>query len=197
MSLLNIVAFFGALKEGRRRGESLRRSFLDLCGLVGRCMLAIPRMTVISLAAILWYFPEFVFRCLPLSFKSKVRFGRRYAVKSGLGIGQKAELGITELKSGYEQRKRNRSPRFQGGPGQASPLSDFLGVYDMLLTIAEDLHYSDILSLSCVSKSVREAVLPASDFDRRTELFQRYTCLDTKSPCWMCDTQICTVSLSI
>jgi hypothetical protein len=146
------------------------------------------------LAAILWYLPEFIFRCLPLSFKSKVRFGRRYAVKSGLGIEQKTELGITELKSVYKQRKKKTNLRFQGGPERASPLSDFLSVYDMLLTVAEYLHYSDILSLSLVSISVREAVLPANDFDRRTELFQRYTCPGTKSLCWMCDTQICTVS---
>jgi hypothetical protein len=197
ISLLNIVAFFGALREGKRRGESLRKSFVDLCGLIMVCQFAILKGIMMLLAVISWYLPEGIFRCLPLSFKSKVRFGRRYAVKSGLGIEQKAELGMKELKSVYEQRKKRNPRRFQGGLGQASPLSDFLGVYDMLLTVAEDLHHSDILSLSRVAKSVREAVLPANEFDRRIALFQRYTCLGTKTPCWMCDTQTCTVGFPV
>jgi hypothetical protein len=197
LSFLNIVAFFGAIREGKRRGESLRKSFVDLCGLLVLCLFAILKGAMALLAAILWYLPEGIFRCLPLSFKSKVRSGRRYAVKSGLGIEEKAELGITELKAVYMQRKKKNPWRFQGGLGQASPLSNFLGVYDMLLTVSEDLHYSDIVSLSRVAKSVREAVLPANEFDRRIALFQRYTCLGTKTPCWMCDTQTCTVGFPV
>jgi hypothetical protein len=153
-----------------------------------------PKILFWVLYGILWVLPEVFFRCLPLSLKSKVRFGRRYAFKSGLGLEQKAELGVTELKNVYKMAQRRRKSRYQGGTGDASPLSNFLGIYDMLMAVTEEMHYSDIMELSRVSKSVREAVMPANDIDRRIETFKRYTCRnDQRKDCWICDKQICNV----
>jgi hypothetical protein len=194
VSLLNIIAFFGALSKARRQGESVRDVTKALLEVMLVCLLSIPKFIALILLGFLWYLPEVCFRCLPLSLKSKVRFGRRYALKSGLGLEQKTELGVTELKNVYEQNKRKRDARYQGGPGTESPLSKFLGVYDMLIFVTEELHYTDILNLSRVSKSIREVVLPTHDFDRRIEIFKRYSCSDAlKTVCWICDTQICTV----
>jgi hypothetical protein len=157
-------------------------------------LLIVPKIVFWALYGIIWIIPEVFFRCLPLSFKSKVRFGRRYAFKSGLGLEQKAELGVTELKDVYKQAKMKRKTRYQGGAGEVSPLSNFLGIYDMLMAVTEEMHYSDVMELSRVSRSVREAVLPANDIDRRIETFKRYTCReDGKKECWICDKQICNV----
>jgi hypothetical protein len=151
---------------------------------------------MIILVLILWYVPQSCFRCLPLSFKSKVRIGRRYALKSGLGVEQRIEHRIMELKGKYEQSRRKKGPRYQGGAGEASLLSNFLGIYDILIIVSADLHYSDVLNLSRVSKSVHESVLPAHDLDRRIAMFQRYSCsAATKTSCWICDKQMCDVTI--
>jgi hypothetical protein len=180
------------MSDAKRQGESLRQLVISLSKGV---FLNFPKLIVCVLYGILWLLPEGIFRCLPISFKSKVRLGRRYALKSGLGLEQKAELGVTELKEMYKQVQKKRKTRYQGGPGEVSPLSNFLGIYDMLIAVTEEMHYSDIMNLSRVSKSVREAVLPANDIDRRIEIFERYTCLrDQKRGCWACDKQTCIVS---
>lgn len=143
---------------------------------------------------ILWWIPEGIFRCLPISWKSKVRFGRRYALKTGLGLEQEAEIGVTELKDMYKRSRRRKHSPYQGGAGEPSPLSNFLGIYDMLMAVTEELHYSDVMSLSLVSKSVREAVLPSHDLQRRLGAFKTYTCRDNETRhCWVCSRQICVV----
>ncbi|KAF2031147.1 hypothetical protein EK21DRAFT_63917 [Setomelanomma holmii] len=194
ISLLNIIALLGAISAARREGESPPEFMGKLAKTSLEHVMNIPKGLVILLVGILWFLPECIFRCLPLSFKSRIRFGRRYAVKTALGAEQKTELGIMDMKNYYEQTKRQRMARYQGGSGEPSPLSNFLNVYDMLMVITEELHYSDVMNLSRVSKSVREAVLPAHDIDRRLQTFRRYTCPGGhKSYCWLCDTQICTV----
>jgi hypothetical protein len=195
MSFLNVLAFFVTLSKTKERAQAFKEFTLALFRLVLQCFISMPKGILWTLVGIFWAFPQALFRCLPISFKSKVRFGRRYAVKTGLGLEQKCELGITELKDVYRHGESRRSPRYKGGPGERSPLSDFLGTYDMLITVSEEMHYSDIMNLSRVSKSVREAVLPAHDLTRRLEIFRRYTCTDgLKTDCWVCDKSICTVS---
>jgi hypothetical protein len=192
IDLLNLLAFIGAIIHAKKEGESLRKMVMSL---IRGVVMTFPKALCWILYGILWLLPEGLFRCLPISFKSKVRLGRRYALKAGLGLEQEAELGVTELKDVYKRVQRKRIPRYQGGAGEASPLSDFLGIYDMLLAVTEQIHYSDIMNLSRVSKSMREAVLPANDIDRRVDVFKRYSCLaDGKTYCYTCDKQICTVS---
>ncbi|KAH3913170.1 hypothetical protein HBI56_086840 [Parastagonospora nodorum] len=191
--LFGLMAFFGALRDTRRQGKTTIDMLMALCKSALNCLTAIPRGIATLLLLLLWFFPQCIFRCLPISLKAKVRFGRRYALKSVWGLEQKAELEVTELKDMYKQNQRKQLPRYKGGPGEACPLSDFLGVYDMLMAVTEDMHYLDVMTLSRVSKSVREVVLPAHDFDRRIRTFRRYTCPGKeKMECWICDKQICT-----
>ncbi|KAH7083679.1 hypothetical protein FB567DRAFT_604714 [Paraphoma chrysanthemicola] len=195
ISLLNIIAFLGAIFGARRDGESLLTFVTNLLKVVLEQALNVPKGIALLVVGFLWSLPQCMFRCLPLSIKSPVRFGRRYAVKSVLGAEQKAELGIMEMKTVYEQKKRQHMPCYQGGGGEPSPLSNFLSIYDMLMVVTEELHYTDIMNLSRVSKSVREAVLPAGDLGRRVQAFRRYTCHGAqRTLCWLCDKQICNVS---
>jgi hypothetical protein len=192
ITLLNVLAFFGAISYARKEGESLKKTVVSLFRGV---VLNFPKILIFSVYGILWILPECMFRCLPISFKSKVRHSRRYALKTGLALEQEAELGVTELKDVYKRVQRKRAPRYQGGTGVVSPLSDFLGIYDILFAVTEEMHYSDIMNLSRVSKSVREAVLPANDIDRRVNVFKQYTCQSgLKKNCYTCDKPICTVS---
>jgi hypothetical protein len=192
ITFLNILAFVGAITHAKKEGGSLKKMVMSL---IRGVVMTFPKVLCWVLYGILWLLPEGLFRCLPISFKWKIRLGRRYALKAGLGLEQEAELGVTELKDVYKRVQRKRIPRYQGGAGEASPLSDFLGIYDMLLAVTEQMHYSDIMNLSRVSKSMREAVLPANDIDRRVDVFKRYSCLaDGKTYCYTCDKQICTVS---
>jgi hypothetical protein len=158
--------------------------------------LLIPRGLLYLLIAIMWFLPEWFYRCLlPTSVKSKVRVGRRYALKNGHALAQTAELEVIELKSMYKERTINRGPRYSGGTVTPSLLADFLSVYDMLMVVTQELHYTDVMALSCVSKSVRKAMLPAEFLEQRLHAFRRYTCSDKQQQsCWLCQKQICTVS---
>jgi hypothetical protein len=152
------------------------------------------REITLFLLGTLWLLPQNTFRCLPLSFKSKVQFSRRYTWNSMLGLEQNAELGVTELKEMYKEHQENKIPRYQGGSGQAYPLSNFLSIYDMLMAVTQEMYYLDTMNLSRVSKSVREVVLPAYDIDPCMEVIRKYTCPgEEKSACWVCDKQVCIV----
>lgn len=196
ISLLNIIAFFGALAHARQQGESTKDFLIGLSKISFKCFINIPKFLALGLVMIFWWIPEGIFRCLPISWKSQVRFGRRYALKTGLGLEQEAEIGATELRDMYKRRKNRKHPPYQGGAGDPSPLSNFLGIYDMLMAVTEELHYSDVISLSLVSKSVREAVLPSDDLKRRLGAFKTYTCRENEvKGCWVCSKQICKVCL--
>jgi hypothetical protein len=111
-----------------------------------------------------------------------------------LGLEQNAELGVTELKEMYKEHQENKIPRYQGGSGQACPLSNFLSIHDMLMAVTQEMYYLDIINLSRVSKSIREVVLPAYDIDPCMEVIRKYTCPgEEKTTCWVCDKQVCIV----
>lgn len=157
----------------------------------------IPQALILLLGFILYWLPASVFRCLPLSIKSLVRQGRRLVFKTGLGAEQKIELAMTELTAGMSINKLHPEG-VQVGRGQFSLLSQFLDIYDMLLLVTQELHYLDVLNLACVSKSVRESVLPEQDLRRRLGVFKMYTCLEDSNAkcCWTCTNQICSVIIS-
>lgn len=76
--------------------------------------------------------------------------------------------------------------------GNPTPLANFLSIYDILILITEELHYTDIVHLTQVSKSVREAIIPTTDYAQRLAHFRLYTCSPTtKTQCWLCENQIC------
>ena len=103
-------------------------------------------------------------------------------------------MKMVGLKKALKSHRRPRS-RYQGGDGERSPLSDFLGVYDIFILIIEELHYLDVINLSQVSKSVRQSVLPPEDFERRLWVIECYTCRSpSKFRCWTCSNTTCGVS---
>lgn len=62
-----------------------------------------------------------------------------------------------------------------------------------IVSIASNLHYSDIVSISLTSKSMNTAVFPR---DRRPERIERISiasCEEDKSECWSCGVEICNV----
>jgi hypothetical protein len=153
----------------------------------------IPKAILWIIQATIYYVPLGIFRCcVPLKIRSKVRVARRSTIKGGLHLEQKAEIQMDAYRSTSEEAVRPRR-RCGGGEGRNVPLSSFLRTYDLLILVARELHYVDVVNLACTSRSVREAVLPAHDFDRRTAVLSRYTCDNRKTRCWLCANQVCEV----
>ena len=76
-------------------------------------------------------------------------------------------------------------------------LARLLKTDKIVLGIAEQLHYSDIVSLGQVSKSIHDALIPGSKRSSRFEDLRVSSCEPgAKSQCWACATQICTVRAS-
>jgi hypothetical protein len=132
ISLMNIVPFIRGLTE-RRQGQSLKEALKASLWYIARCLVIIPKGIVLILLGISWWLPENMSRCLPLCFKWRVRFGRRYTWKSMLGLEQNPELSVTELKEMYKEHREKKIPRYQGGAGQVCAISNFIGTYDTLM----------------------------------------------------------------
>jgi hypothetical protein len=163
----------------------------EVVDVLGKCLVLMVKVPTMIVVGIVSYTPVLIFRCLPMNFKAPVRSARRYAVKTTMGAEQKIEIMLSELRND-RSKSRNTTGPYQSNGGTQTKLSQFLGVYDMLVMVAKYLHYSDLVSLSTVSKSVRESVLPSHDISRRLTLFRRYTCEPgEKSTCWSCTNQIC------
>ena len=47
--------------------------------------------------------------------------------------------------------------------------------WDILVLVAHDLHYSDIISLSLTLKQMRETILPRTNRQARLDLLKKYT----------------------
>jgi hypothetical protein len=72
-------------------------------------------------------------------------------------------------------------------------LANFL-CHDILMLIAEQAHYIDLINLSMTSRSLRQAILPPSEIGARSERLRIHACENgTKSQCWVCNIQICEV----
>lgn len=159
------------------------------------CLIVLPRLLGWILAGILYFLPESIFRCLPMSIKTPVRQCRRYVTKIGQGAGQRVEIKMIASK---KQREAGELAMlaYRAGRGQKCPLSEFLSVYDILLLVTQHLHYVDIEVLGLVSKSVREAVIPHQDMVHRLSVFEKYTCQNfnrggMSAKCWVCYKQVC------
>lgn len=191
---MNLLTFYYFIHDAKSRGVSLLEEFKRVSICVWNCLLWIPRLFFISGVFILYWVPKYLFRCLPFCIKSRVRFARRSTVKTGLRLEQYSEMRIATLKNKFGG-SGNVSRRYQSAEGTKSPLSEFLGIYDILILVAENLHYTDLMNLSRVSKSIKEKVLPAHDHNRRLNVYRIYTCPNgQKMPCWSCPNQICTAS---
>ncbi|KAH7370966.1 hypothetical protein BKA66DRAFT_191732 [Pyrenochaeta sp. MPI-SDFR-AT-0127] len=191
ISLLNIIAFVVSYRDAKKAGQSLRGMTLETIKGSFVVLRGVVRFLWLTCIAFLYYLPQLVFRCLPLSFKAPVRIGRRHVVKAALGMEQQTEMKVMKLTTDVS-KMRSEKKRYRGGDGAGTPLAEFLSIYDMLILVTEQLHYIDMVNLSRVSKSVRESVLPLQDYDRRISVFKLYTCHGSeKWRCWMCENQIC------
>ncbi|KAF2188957.1 hypothetical protein K469DRAFT_564483, partial [Zopfia rhizophila CBS 207.26] len=177
--IISVILCVIAARESRRRQRSFREWLLE-------AIISFPRFIAVVLY-LLWCIPVAIFRCLPIGIKSRTRYTRRIAVKTGQRLSTPHEIKLRKL------RPNHPVMRYQGGDGgEPTGLADFLGVYDILMLVAENLHYTDIVNLSLVSKSIREAVLPVADYDRRLNHFKMYTCqARSRKQCWVCTNQIC------
>ncbi|ORY19569.1 hypothetical protein BCR34DRAFT_134628 [Clohesyomyces aquaticus] len=182
---INIIVSFNLFREHRRKGNSFKQWLSELT-------VAFPQFLAIFVY-VPWFLLVLIFRCLPLSLKSRTRFGRRYAVKTAQRLPTPHEVKMKTM----SMTRRDGKKRYKGGEdGNPTGLAEFLGIYDVLMLVVEDLHYADIVNLSLASKSVREAVLPAADYDRRIKHFRMYACEpETKSQCWVCANTICQLCL--
>lgn len=199
ISLLQMLAFFGTITTAKNQANHTKQSWTDIAKSTFYCVGQIPRGAMLLSWALGVILPEYIFRCLPQWIQTPVRYGERQVVKAGLGVVQETEMQVTEVTTGVKHRIRAReNGKYAGGDGEQTPLAEFLGIYDMLMLVTEHLHYIDINNLSRVSKSVREAVLPEQDFERRMKVFKLYTCSTTphKEQCWTCNNQVCAVSPS-
>jgi hypothetical protein len=177
--LFTLFATIKAFHDAHHHNRSYLKEVLD--GLAG-----FPRLVIGFIAVWLWYIPIIFFRLLPLCFKSRSRYARRFALKSGQALANKTEVKMRHIMN------KDVMKSYMSGEGAPTELADFLSIYDILILIAEDLHYVDVLNLGLTSKSVREAVLPSSAASQRLNHFRMYTCEpQTKSQCWVCTNQVC------
>lgn len=136
---------------------------------------------------ILCYGPCLAFRRLPASIQARILFAMRNSVKS---------IQARLRKRTYPQGARDDYSGTRTSTLQetrpATPLTEFLGVYDVLLMVATHLHYVDIASLSLVSRRIRQTLLPGPDSDRQPLHLRMYTCEpESRARCWICPNQIC------
>ena len=192
MAFFGIVTFVGCIPIAKQQFVKVLHTIKACTMFLWGCIIYLPMGAVMLVPFILHTIPVFVFRiCLPKKVKVPVRTARRYAVKTTLGAEQKTEIALKGLKTQLFNKDTIR--RYQGTDGEPTQLAQFLGIYDMLMMVTQHLHYADVLSLSSVSKSVRNSVLPYDDLHRRLNLFKQYTCRGggAKTPCSVCWIQIC------
>ncbi|CAO2655360.1 Nn.00g104240.m01.CDS01 [Neocucurbitaria sp. VM-36] len=195
ISLIQMVALFGGLMTINSKGNSSRTRLVAVSQSSYTIANKVPRGIIIVTYCLVYDMPRYIFRCFPQSLQNPIRYGRRQAIKAGLGAEQATETQMNELTTNVKNIKGvRRNGKYVGSHGEQTPLAEFLGIYDMLMLVTEHLHYIDVANLSRVSKSVRESVLPARDFDRRMKVFKIYTCNNpNKADCWTCKNQICSL----
>jgi hypothetical protein len=126
---------------------------------------------------------DHIIALIPCCVKVRFWFLYRYAYKARQHAKSLALL---------EDERRNL--QYQPLGRDAKALSKVLG-FDILMLIARDLHYRDILNLSMASKSVYNAMFPKNEIHERVKFLRRYACNDdNRSNCWICGLQTCPVS---
>ncbi|KAF2011242.1 hypothetical protein BU24DRAFT_277346 [Aaosphaeria arxii CBS 175.79] len=186
-----ILSFTHIIKTVRAEGKGTLMFFCEAA-------LVAPRAMVIAFAVLICVIPLLLLKCLPISLKVRIRYARRYLTKVLGRVPPPTEIKLADLTPFRKPGGKSRKREYRGtDPGTPNNLSDFLGIYDMLMLVTQHLHYSDIQSLSLVSKSVREAILPSdTPISVRDLHFRMYTCsseddINDKRPCYVCNAQIC------
>jgi hypothetical protein len=85
-------------------------------------------------------------------------------------------------------------------PSNGPALLELLESYPTLLSLVNNLHYSDLLNLSMVSKRIRNVILPASDSGSRFKFIsracacqKRWSSYPTSRGCFNCNVMLCNV----
>jgi len=191
IAFMNIVFCLWVCLHIYLEAQREKRSFWT--ALLHNALAAMKVLGVIIFAALYWV-PRLLFRFLPIAVKSPVRFVRRYGVKAGQGLEEKSAMQLKTLTK-TSSGKGDKGVYEGKGNGEPAKLAEFLGIYDMLILVVENLHYVDLINLGLVSRSVREAVLPSEAYAQRMVHFKLYTChRKGKRACWSCKMQICSVS---
>jgi hypothetical protein len=190
-SSLNVAAciYFCAItyRDSRHQNKSFWKAFLSPAS-------DGVRLAACCIFAFLYLLPLLLFRCLPIYIKSRVRFARRYGLKASQGLKEKSEMKMKTLTNRPSGKGKMRVYESKSD-GERAGLADFLAIYDILLTVVENLHYVDLVNLGQVSRSVREAVCPSDSNAQRMIHFKMYAChRETKWECWSCLNLICQVS---
>ncbi|KAF2806448.1 uncharacterized protein BDZ99DRAFT_573960 [Mytilinidion resinicola] len=163
--------------------QSFRKNLIDSA-------MALPRLIFFILMG-LSIIPIIIFRCLPLPIKSRFRFGTRYTVKATEVLPPPEEIKMRMMRPTPIPPSHTRYDTHGAYEQSPNPLADFLN-YDILVLIARDLHYVDLINLSLTSKSMRDVVFPGTDHAARSDHFALYTCEpDSKTECWNCTMQTC------
>lgn len=71
-------------------------------------------------------------------------------------------------------------------------LAELLSSYPIMASVADNLHYPDLLALSMASKSIKEAIFHSSDAAFMSNLENRCCRDNIKSKCYSCNMQVCT-----
>lgn len=104
----------------------------------------------------------------------------------------------------WRKRKPTSATEVEKAPSSSSSSKEEealarLLIWDVVILIAHDIHYADIISLASTSKRIRETVLPAKERQGRLATLRKYTlCAQALSPptldCETCGMQTCSVS---
>ena len=139
-----------------------------------RLVFIIPKITIAFLPkrihAWTWFTVRFIFK-LQVAFKGKFSWKKKR---------QSLRVGPEKSSSAHDEKLH--------------PLARLL-YWDILLLVARDLHYSDVISLSLASKQMRETILLRTDRQARLGLLKKYT-LDAEytRQCDVCGAPVCDVS---
>jgi hypothetical protein len=108
---------------------------------------------------------------------------------------QTADISLAKVLRLNDEADKSTLPDTTDTPRYALRLLSEHPRYEVLQLIAYKLHYIDIINLSLVSRRIHRLIFPESKLVERSELLRSRTCYgNSKSQCWGCNIQICTVS---
>ncbi|KAI9767063.1 MAG: hypothetical protein M1839_004637, partial [Geoglossum umbratile] len=148
---------------------------------------------------LLWLVPRFLVHLIPRTMRARILYSIRYLAKFSGRVRAPMAIKMRSLRQERDLGSTGDFPRGDSevlrsdwvpGGGDGASLARLL-VYDILVLIAQDLHFGDLTNLSLASKNVRQAIFPAPEFAARSECLRRYSCAGEKGRCWACDIQIC------
>lgn len=137
---------------------------------------------------------KFIIALMPQRVHAWAWFSVRMVSKTGVGLRKtifrpkrRQYKNSKQIRARYEAVSTEQNEKIH-------PLARFL-FWDMLILVAEDLHYSDIINLTLTSKQLRATILPPADRLVRLDLLKKHT-LDSKSQmqCDVCGAPVCRVS---